>query len=74
MLLAVRDFSFHDATQRLMKTIGSRKLWYELLKYSFLKGKEDFTESVTNTEAIRKQRSTFAERKEKQLMAKVERC
>ena len=27
------------------------------------KGKEDFTESVLNTEAIRKQRFTFAERK-----------
>lgn len=42
MLLAVRDFSFHDATQRLMKTIGSRKLWCELRQILVPEGKGRF--------------------------------
>ena len=42
MLLAVRDFSFHDAIQRLMKTIGNRKLWCELRQILVLEGKGRF--------------------------------
>lgn len=42
MLLAVRDFSFHDATQRLMKTIGNRKLWCELRQILVPEGKGRF--------------------------------
>ena len=64
LLLAVRDFSFHDALKRLPMTIGSRKVWCGLRQIHFHhKGMEDFTESVLNTEVIRKQRCTFASSK-----------
>ena len=56
---------FSRCLKRLMVTIGSRKVWCGLCQILFRhKGKEDFTQSVLNTEAIRKQRFTFAERKE----------
>lgn len=42
MLLAVRDFSFHDALQRLMKTIGIRKVWCELRQILVPEGKGRF--------------------------------
>ena len=49
-----------------MGTIGSRKVWCGLRQILFHhKGKEDFTESVLNTEDIRKQRFTFASSKRK---------
>ena len=75
MLLAVRDFSFHDAKQRFLLRQATRGRADEDDRQSEAlvritsntrshKGKEDFTESALNTEAIRKQRFTFAERKE----------
>ena len=42
MLLAIRDFSFHDALQRLMKTIGIRKVWCELSQILVPEGKGRF--------------------------------
>ena len=53
LLLAVRDFSFHDALKRLPMTIGSRKVRCGLRQIHFHhKGMEGFTESVLNTEVI----------------------
>ena len=73
LLLAVRAFSFYDAFKRLMGTIGSRKVWCGLRQILFhQRGKEDFMESVLNTEDIRKQRFTFASSKRMAQTAKVE--
>ena len=53
LLLAVRDFTFHDALRRLPMAIGSRKVRCGLRQILFHhKGKEDFTESALNTEVI----------------------
>ena len=60
LLLAV-GLLFLRCLKRLMVTIGSRKVWCGLCQILFRpKGKEDFTQSVLNTEVIRKQRCTFA--------------
>ncbi len=37
LLLAVRDFTFHDAFKRLMGTIGSRKVWCGFSQILFAK-------------------------------------
>jgi len=53
LLLAVRDFTFHDALRRLPMAIDSRKVRCGLRQIHFHhKGKEDFTESALNTEVI----------------------
>ena len=73
LLLAV-GLLFLRCLKRLMVTIGSRKVRCELRQIHFHhKGKEDFTQSVLNTEVIRKQRFTFASPKRNCLLtAKVE--
>ena len=43
LLLAVRDFTFHDALRRLPMAIDSRKLWRGFSQILFhSEGKEDF--------------------------------